>query len=373
MVARTDRTAQRRKGRPQAERGHGGTEARSGPLRREAGGSNLCGQKTRSLPRHRPKEGLRILLCSIRRNRRQPRPSDPGQGMFRYRTAVSAVRIVPWQPTHQISLVEMLDVPDDLTRQFRDLHGPDVAGPHWRRTLVAETGSRAVGAATVFASRWHPTRLWLGLEVAPAQRRCGIGTALLEAARDLADRGGRPLRAKVFANSPGALFAAAEGFHLLQRSRTFRLRQDGTPAMTDPRFRVDTSAPPDVVAEAFLALYLRIHGWDPPGEISADDVRTAHVDPAAAMLLVRAADGSVGAVGCLYDEPDGLLLSGGATSGAKQADAAAGALLDAAAAQAITLGRELLVEADDAAAEMVDQLDGRGAIVVDEVHVVAEA
>jgi GNAT superfamily N-acetyltransferase len=285
---------------------------------------------------------------------------------------VSAVRIVPWQPTHQASLVELLDVPDDLTRQFRDLQGPDVAGPHWRRTLVAEAGGRAVGAATVFASRWHPTRLWLGLEVAPAQRRCGIGTALLQAARDVAGRDGRPLRAKVFADSPGALFAEAEGFHLLQRSRTFRLRRDGT-STTDPRFRVDTSPPPEAAAEAFLALYVRIYGWDPPGEIGPADVRTTHVDPAATTLLVRAADGSTLAIGCLYDEPDGLLLSGGATTDAQPADAAAGALLDAAAAQATTLGRELLVEADDAAAEMVDELGVRGAIVVDEVHVVAEA
>ena len=97
-----------------------------------------------------------------------------------------------------------------------------------------------------------------------------------------------------------------------------------------------------------------------------------HVDPAAATLLVQAADGSVLAVGCLYDEPEGLLLSGGATGGARSAGAAAGALLDAAAARAATLGRELLVEADDAAGEMVDQLAARGAAVVDEVHIVAE-
>ena len=63
MVARTDRAAKRRKGRPKAQRGHESGAQRSGgpqrPLRREGGGSNLRDRKHRSTPRHRPKEVFR--------------------------------------------------------------------------------------------------------------------------------------------------------------------------------------------------------------------------------------------------------------------------------------------------------------------------
>jgi hypothetical protein len=48
-------------------------------------------------------------------------------------------------------------------------------------------------------------------------------------------------------------------------------------------------------------------------------------------------------------------------------------LLDAAAVHATTLGLDLLVEADDDAAEMVKALGARRATIVSEVHVVAEA
>jgi GNAT superfamily N-acetyltransferase len=295
-------------------------------------------------------------------------------GSAHYGGAVSELRIVPWQPNHRARLDKTLETPDELTGQFRDLHGPDGDDPYWRRTFVAETGGPPVGVATVFASRWHPTRLWLAVEVAPAHRRCGIGNGLLEAARaaarHAADR--RPLRAKVFADSPGARFAEANGFHVLQRSRTFRVhREQAAPAAAG--FRVDTAAPSDAVAEAFLQFYVRFHSWDPPGDIGAAEVRRSHVDPAATTLLVRDAAGSVAAVGCLYDEPDGLLLSGGATSDNPQARLATRVLLEGSGAQAEILGRDLLVEADDAAAELVAELHARGASVADEVHVVAEA
>jgi GNAT superfamily N-acetyltransferase len=113
-------------------------------------------------------------------------------------------RIVPWRPDHRAALDEILEARDELTGQIRDVHGADVAGPHWRGTVVAETDGRPVAVATVFASRWHPERLWVGVEVATAHRRCGVGAALLQAAK-AARHTGRPLRGKVFAGSPGAL------------------------------------------------------------------------------------------------------------------------------------------------------------------------
>ena len=276
-----------------------------------------------------------------------------------------------WRADHRAVLDEILETPDDLTRQVRDLHGVDVGGEHWRRTVVAEADGRPVGVATVYASRWHPARLWLGVEVAPAERRCGVGTTLFTAAKDAAHFAGVPLRGKVFADSPGAFFAGAMGLRLLQRSRTFRLPEPI--AGDDSGFLIDAGAAPDAVASAFLQFYIRTHTWDPPGDIQIPDVRRSHVDEAAATLLVGEPGGAVLAVGCLYDEPDGLLLSGGATGDDDRSGPAAGTLLEASAALAEKLGRDLLVEADDAAPELIDALGARGGIVLDEVHIVSEA
>jgi GNAT superfamily N-acetyltransferase len=287
---------------------------------------------------------------------------------------VADVRIVSWRPGHRAALEEILATRDELSGQVRDRHGADADGPHLSRTVVAETDDGPVGVATVFATRWHPERLWVGVEVAPACRGRGVGAALVLAAKETARSAGRPLRAKVFAGSPGARFAEAHGFRVLQRSRTFRLRPPPAVAGEDPAFGVDTDAAPEAVASAFLQYYVRTHAWDHPGEIGAVDVRRSHVDDAVATLLVRDADVSVLAVGCLYDETDGLLLSGGATRDDPCAGPATRALLEASAALARNLGQEdLLVEADDAASEVVDELDARGGMVVDEVHVVAEA
>jgi GNAT superfamily N-acetyltransferase len=58
--------------------------------------------------------------------------------------------------------------------------------PH---TLVACEGTRAVGTVSILAhdvgtARWAQLSPWLAaLYVAPAARRCGVGTALIEAAR----------------------------------------------------------------------------------------------------------------------------------------------------------------------------------------------
>jgi hypothetical protein len=62
---------------------------------------------------------------------------------------------------------------------------------------------------------------------------------------------------------------------------------------------VDTAAPPDSVASAFLEFYMRTHDWDPPGDIGAADVRRSHVDDAVATFLVEQGDGAVLAVACL--------------------------------------------------------------------------
>ena len=104
------------------------------------------------------------------------------------------------------------------------------------------------------------------------------------------------------------------------------------------------------------------------------DIRSSHVDEAVATVLVLGPGGLPLAAGCLFDENGALLLSGGPTvPGDEQAPEATAALLDAALAHAAREScSDVLVEADDSPPEVVAELERRGAVVADEVHVVAE-
>ena len=136
---------------------------------------------------------------------------------------------------------------------------------------------------------------------------------------------------------------------------------------------VEFNAAPDLMASALFDIYLRTHAWDPPGNIGVDDVLAVHVADAAFALMVQDATGVVLAAACLYDEGDGLELSGGATSAAGPlARPAVGALLDAAITHAATQARPLRVEVDDANTELVAETAARHAIAIDEVHIVVD-
>lgn len=76
--------------------------------------------------------------------------------------------------------------PDPLwVRQGHRLHGEAREQPRWRRTLVAESDGRIVGAGTVAANRVHPGRYNLAVEVAPDARGGGIARALIDQLRAL--------------------------------------------------------------------------------------------------------------------------------------------------------------------------------------------
>jgi GNAT superfamily N-acetyltransferase len=287
-------------------------------------------------------------------------------------SVVDDLQITPWRSEHAPVLEAVLGPSDELARQMREVHGPDAVGARWRRTLVAELDGEPIGVVTVFSPRWHAERLWGGVEVGPAHRRCGVGTVLLRAARELSIRDGRPLRGKVFAGSIGARFADAHGFRVLQRSRTFRL-SGPAPRATAADLRIDAAPTSDRLAAAFRDFYVRSHEWDPAGDMSAADIRRTHVDEATAAMLVLNREGTVLAAGCIYNEDGDLLLSGGPTAADHdQARSATGALIDAARAYASGQGRPLLVEADDSPPQVVAELQLRGAGVLDEVHIVAE-
>ena len=281
---------------------------------------------------------------------------------------MDGLHIGPWREGDGVALDKVLVQTDVLTGQFRPQQGLSTADP-FRISLVARNDSGPVGVATAFESRWHPHRLWVSVEIAPSHRRQGVGSALVGAVR--ASSGGRPLRAKVFAGGAAAAFAAAHGFRVIQRSRTVRLDR---PPPSPPAMPVEFNPAPDAVAAALLDVYLRTHAWDPPGDIDVDDVLAVHVAEAAVTLMVRdPATGVVLAAAGLYDEDDGRELSGGATTAAGTlARPAVGALLDAAAAQAAAQSLPLLVEVDDANTELVAETTVRGAVSLDEVHIVVD-
>lgn len=280
---------------------------------------------------------------------------------------MDGVYIGPWSEDDNVALDKALDETDALTSQFRPQQGPPTADP-FRISIVARGDSGPIGIATAYESRWHPRRLWVSVEVASPYRRQGVGSALLDAVRTASD--GRPLRGKIVAGGAAAGFGAAHSFRVIQRSRTVRLERPLSPT---PQMPVECNAAPDLVAAAMFDFYLRTHAWDPPGNISVDDVLTVHVADAASALMVRDGTGIVLAAACLYDEEDGFELSGGATGAAGTlARSAVGALLDAATSHAAAQSRPLLVEVDDANTELVAETAARHATPIDEILIIVD-
>jgi GNAT superfamily N-acetyltransferase len=103
-----------------------------------------------------------------------------------------------WTSADTPAVDALLDTdPDPLwANQGHRLHGEPREGERWRRTWVAEMGGAVVGAVTVGRNWVHPDRYTCALEVAPAQRRRGIGRLLVEHARSVRPEP-RPLNAKV--------------------------------------------------------------------------------------------------------------------------------------------------------------------------------
>ena len=231
-------------------------------------------------------------------------------------------------------------------------------------TVVAVHDGDLVGVGCAYASRWHPRRLWSYVEVAPDHRRNAHGTALLQALRRRAER---PLRGKVTAGSAGAAFARARSLRSIQRCRTLALATADTPKRPD----VDADPSVHVAAAAFRAFYATTHHWDPLGDIGPDEFVASHLADAVARFAVRGDDGDVLAIGCLYDEGDALLLSGGPTRPGEHA--ATETLVAAAARFAARAGRELTAEVDNANESLARATQHYAPVVLDETHIVADS
>jgi ribosomal protein S18 acetylase RimI-like enzyme len=103
------------------------------------------------------------------------------------------VRVRPFASTDADATAAILDATYGGDRWLRSLHegshGLPVERQHLRRSsLVAEIDGVVVGVGTISEGQRHPRRSWVGIDVAPAERRRGIGTALLDELRSLSER-----------------------------------------------------------------------------------------------------------------------------------------------------------------------------------------
>jgi putative acetyltransferase len=111
--------------------------------------------------------------------------------------------------------------PEDLAQRLAD------APPNLHR-LVAEVDGKAVGSLTLDTGRWRTAHLGrLGMMVHDAHQGRGIGTALLAAAVELADRwlGLQRLELEVYTdNAPALRLYQKFGFEIEGTKRRYALR-----------------------------------------------------------------------------------------------------------------------------------------------------
>jgi len=117
-----------------------------------------------------------------------------------------------WRSGDDLELLQVFGDPrSPQAHQDRTMLRENSDAP-FSRTLVASVDGVAIGAGVVFASSLHPQRLWLYVEVAAEQRRCGVGTALVAKLRQQipADQA-QQLKAR-YTVTPGDPATAAAGF-----------------------------------------------------------------------------------------------------------------------------------------------------------------
>jgi GNAT superfamily N-acetyltransferase len=154
---------------------------------------------------------------------------------------------------------------DPRVRGFmRGSHGEPREHPR-RRSVVAELDGTVVGAGTIFHGTDHPAHSRADVVVAPAVRRRGIGSALLDALRAQASR---PLIARVHCDREGAIpFAQASGLELVNRSWEGTLDVD----LLDLPARVDEPPSLEEAAAFFARWYDETHQWSPPAPKSHEE------------------------------------------------------------------------------------------------------
>lgn len=201
--------------------------------------------------------------------------------------APSSVTIRPWRDGDDRALAQVLPDPTSPAQlAARALLREPGASP-LTRTVIATLGGVVVGAAAIAESPAHPTRAWVHVEVAPGERRAGVGSALLTAA--VAEAAGTSLdglglRTRLAAGDEAAgAFARAVGFTHLFTTRIVRIEAGALGAAgldrTEDLQVIDTGSV--ALTQAFAGWYERVNAQDPAAQMSIGQVNTRFLSEAA--------------------------------------------------------------------------------------------
>lgn len=198
-----------------------------------------------------------------------------------------SVAIRPWRDGDDRALAQVLPDPGSPAQLAARALLREPGESPLTRTLVAVVDSVVVGAAAIAASPAHPGRAWVHVEVAPEERRRGVGSALLEAAAAEAagtSLDGLGLRTRIVADDPEAgAFAQARGFTDLFTTRIVlidagALGAEGLERAEDLQV-IDTGSV--ALTQAFAGWYERVNALDPAAPMSIGQVNTRFLSEAA--------------------------------------------------------------------------------------------
>ncbi|HEX3327684.1 MAG TPA: GNAT family N-acetyltransferase [Actinomycetota bacterium] len=180
---------------------------------------------------------------------------------------------------------------------------PDCDEPVWRRTVVAERGGRVVGSGFAVLTRVNDA-YWCDVEVSPAHRRHGIGTALFHAVCALTEPS-FPLLTRAMRSQPlRTLFAEAIGCELVVHcpepwadptAPAWRRWVDDHPVPAGYSAVPMRDLPPAAVEAAWRTLYIWAHAPFAPVQTDGLDAwwneYRAGLDEDASMLITESESG----------------------------------------------------------------------------------
>ena len=176
------------------------------------------------------------------------------------------MRVRPFASADADAIAAILDATYADDRWVRSLHegshGLPVEHPHFRRSsLIAEIDGVVVAVGTISEGQRHPRRSWVGIDVAPAERRRGIGTTLLDELRRFSER---PLCARGRLADQGAVgFLGRHRFGLIDCSWGGRF-DPATVIERLPDPTIGREPTLDEAAAFFERWYCAMHPFDPP-------------------------------------------------------------------------------------------------------------
>ena len=198
-----------------------------------------------------------------------------------------SVAIRPWRAGDDRALAQVLPDPGSPAQLAARALLREPGEEPLTRTVIAVVGSVVVGAAALAASPAHPGRAWVHVEVAPEERRRGVGTALLDAvAAEVAGTAleGLGLRTRLVADDPeGGAFAHARGFTDLFTTRIVLIDAGALGAAGLERAEdlqvIDTGSV--ALTRAFAGWYERVNALDPAAPMSIGQVNARFLSEAA--------------------------------------------------------------------------------------------